>query len=91
MMPGFGELGVGGPRGSPAPVADFDQEVERLLKPIAHQLQGHIISILPTPDGVRVVLTNSKDFPLIRKALAPLGKVSVSVQGVTTGSNGRSR
>lgn len=92
QMPGFPDMPpAGGPRGSPAPVADFDAEVEKLLKPIAAQLQGHIISVMPTREGVKVTLTNSKDFPLIRRALSPLGKVSVSVQGVTTGKNGAHR
>jgi hypothetical protein len=90
-FPGFPDLPVGGPRGTPLPVPDFDKEVQRLLSQVSNQLQGSVISVTPKPGGVKVVLTNSKDFPLVRKALAPLGKVSVSVTGVTTGSNGRTR
>jgi len=82
-------VGPQSPRGTPAPVPDFDKTVQQLLAPIQGQLQGQIVSVEPIKDGVRVTLSTTKDFPLVRKALAPMGKVSVSIQGVTAGANGR--
>jgi hypothetical protein len=90
--PGF-PPGVGpqSPRGIPAPVPDFDQQVSQLVSGIKDRLRGQIVSVKPDPaGGVRVELTDTKDFPLVKQALAPMGTVRVSlVKTPAAAGNGR--
>jgi hypothetical protein len=93
MPPGF-PPGVGpqSPRGTPAPVPDFDQTVQQLLAPIRGQLQGQVTDVQPDPKGgVRVTVSNTRDVGLVRKALAPMGTVRISIAKAQASSNGRTR
>lgn len=57
--------------GTPLPVPDEQAIITRLLATIAGQLRGEITFVTPTPDGLRIGVTDRADKELIRTTLAP--------------------